>query len=55
MTRIYQGLLRKIEQLPRRVVMDRRLHLSRIRKGAIALRARWGAGGDAGRPAVGGA
>jgi phytoene synthase len=46
MTTIYKGLLRKIEQAPRRIVSDHRLRLSSLRKGVIALRARRRAGRD---------
>ncbi len=41
MTAIYHALLAKIEQAPQRIVGDRRLRLSSLRKGSIALRARW--------------
>ncbi len=39
MTRIYSGLLTKIEQAPQRIVGDRRIRLSSAHKAAIALRA----------------
>lgn len=41
MTSIYRALLAKIERSPRRIVGDRRLRLSSLRKGSIAFRARW--------------
>ncbi len=41
MTTIYHGLLTKIDRFPERVVSDHRLRLSSVRKGMIALRARW--------------
>lgn len=41
MTAIYGALLAKIERSPQRIVGDRRLRLSSLRKGSIALRARW--------------
>ncbi len=44
MTSIYGGLLSKIARSPRRIVGHRRLRLSSLRKGTIALRARWAAG-----------
>lgn len=50
MTRIYYGLLRKIERRPRRIVRDHRLRLSSLRKGSIAVLAPWLAGRE---PAVG--
>jgi len=43
MTAIYRSLLRKIEQQPKRIVLARRVRLSAMHKGAIALRARWAA------------
>ena len=46
MTRIYQAILKKIERFPRRIVMGHRLRLSTLRKGAIAVSARWRAGRD---------
>lgn len=39
MTRIYSGILRRIESNPASVVSDRRIRLSGIRKASIALRA----------------
>ncbi len=44
MTTIYEALLSKIERSPRRIVARRRLRLSSLRKGSIALRARLFAG-----------
>ncbi len=41
MTAIYHALLAKIERSPQRIVGDRRLRLSSLRKGSIAMRARW--------------
>jgi phytoene synthase len=41
MTSIYHGLLKKLQRFPRRIVSDHRLRLSSMRKGIIALRARW--------------
>ena len=43
MTTIYRGLLERIERAPHRIVGRRRLRLNGLHKGAIALRARWGA------------
>lgn len=40
MTSIYRSLLRKIQRAPQRIIIGRRLRLSPLRKGAIALRAR---------------
>lgn len=40
MTSIYRSLLRKIQRAPQRIIVGRRLRLSPLRKGAIALRAR---------------
>ncbi len=44
MTSIYGGLLAKIARSPRLIVGDRRVRLSSLRKGTIAMRARWAAG-----------
>ena len=44
MTSIYGGLLAKIARSPQHIVGDRRVRLSSLRKGTIALRARWAAG-----------
>ncbi len=41
MTTIYRTLLDKIDRLPRRIVATGRLRLSSVRKGAIAIKARW--------------
>ena len=41
MTAIYHALLAKIGRSPHRIAGNRRLRLSSIRKGSIALRARW--------------
>jgi len=41
MTAIYHGLLRKMQRDPSRIVLARRLRLSALHKGAIALRAQW--------------
>ncbi|MHC4413858.1 MAG: phytoene/squalene synthase family protein [Planctomycetota bacterium] len=41
MTTIYRTLLARIEQGPARIVGGRRLRLSSLKKGAIAMRARW--------------
>jgi phytoene synthase len=41
MTAIYRGLLEKMSRNPSRLVMSKRLRLSAMRKGAIAMRARW--------------
>lgn len=41
MTRIYRGLLERIERSPHRIVGRRRLRLNGLHKGVIALRARW--------------
>ena len=41
MTTIYRTLLKRIEQMPWRIVLARRVCLSPVRKSAIALRARW--------------
>jgi phytoene synthase len=41
MTRIYRGLLDKMDRHPSRIVLSKRLRLSALHKGAIALRARW--------------
>jgi len=45
MTAIYQGLLRKMLRNPSRIVLARRMRLSALHKGAIALRAQWQAKG----------
>jgi len=44
MTRIYHSLLDRMRERPERVVMEKRLRLSALRKGAIALKARLMAG-----------
>jgi 15-cis-phytoene synthase len=41
MTSIYRGLLEKIKSDPQRVMLGRRVRLSALHKGAIALRAKW--------------
>jgi phytoene synthase len=41
MTAIYNGLLTKLQRFPARIISDHRLRLSSMRKGIIALRARW--------------
>ncbi len=41
MTTIYRSLLKRIERDPWRIVLGNRLRLSPLRKGTIALRARW--------------
>jgi len=41
MTRIYHGLLKKMNRNPARVILTKRLRLSALRKGAIAVRAKW--------------
>jgi 15-cis-phytoene synthase len=41
MTAIYQGLLAKIRRNPSRLIMTKRLRLSAMHKGTIALRAKW--------------
>ncbi len=52
MTAIYHALLAKIERAPQRIVGDRRLRLSSLRKGSIAMRARWFDGRGAETPAA---
>ncbi len=52
MTSIYGGLLSKIARSPRHIVGDRRVRLSSLRKGMIALRARWAAGRGAEAPST---
>ena len=47
---IYGGLLSKIARSPRHIVGNRRLRLSSLRKGMIALQARWAAGRRAEAP-----
>ena len=41
MTSIYRGLLEKMDRNPSRIVLSRRLRLSAIHKGTIAMRAKW--------------
>ena len=41
MTTIYRGLLDRIERAPQRIVGNRRLRLSGLHKGMIAVRAKW--------------
>jgi len=41
MTAIYRGLLNKMSRDPSRLVLGKRLRLSALRKGAIAVRAKW--------------
>jgi phytoene/squalene synthetase len=41
MTSIYHGLLQKMQRDPSRVVLTKRLRLSALHKGAIAVRAKW--------------
>jgi phytoene synthase len=41
MTSIYRGLLQKIKSDPSRLMLGRRVRLSALHKGAIALRAKW--------------
>jgi len=41
MTSIYHGLLAKMNRDPSRLVLTKRLRLSAMRKGAIAVRAKW--------------
>jgi len=41
MTSIYRGLLRKMQRDPSRIVLARRMRLSALHKGAIALKAQW--------------
>ncbi len=50
MTAIYHALLTKIGRSPHRIAGDRRLRLSSLRKGSIALRARWLSGRGAVTP-----
>jgi phytoene synthase len=58
MTSIYRGLLEKIKADPQRVMLGRRVRLSALHKGAIALRAKWlarfmGEAGDLGQREAG--
>lgn len=55
MTSIYRELLRKMDEQPARIVSDRRVRLSALQKGTIALRAKWvgrGTRKGSNRPAV---